>query len=670
MATTAERKARIRAATEQARRQAIARREARARLVRQAYQQAGDAIADWLKAHAGADGEVAVEQLPAFDAFLSALLARLREQWEQALAEGLTELAMVGAALAEAGSAGIAAQALEQLRAFVGADGLQLSDRLWRINTATRQRIVDTVRGAILRGATAREAARALLGEGQGVPSEIAASIRAARAGSLSGAVADALLTGAGNPTFNAERVLRTEMNRAFTESFVSAAFQHQDVAAVKFNLSPAHPRPDICFSAGTPIATARGAVAIEDVRIGDLVLTHAGRFRPVVRLYRNPLAGPMLRLRSPAGNSRTRPVDMTANHPVLTHAGWIAVGDLRKGDRLATVPRWLKLRPSTQADCAPGTASPGSARNEPIAAVETACAARCDESPPAPRRTRDTPPEGVAAPTAEHSPGAGIARWSGFLRPILGCLARACRSIASAASMPASTTCQGAAGHSSGWLRLAAAGMPLSSISPPRCSSSQRTTCRTRRTSAGGLRGASCSRALRRKIAGLRARAMAALRTWCRTRRTSLPHTGLCVSYIDYSTQRIESPRPQTVFNLEVEDDHSYVAGGWVVHNCDVYASANLHGLGPGVYPKGAHPYPAHPQTLSYLTVVFADEITAEDRAGRQGMGDWLRGQPPAVQEQVLGIAKAQAFREGALADADLLRPWRDIAPPRSLRP
>ena len=92
--------------------------------------------------------------------------------------------------------------------------------------------------------------------------------------------------------------------------------------------------------------------------------------------------------------------------------------------------------------------------------------------------------------------------------------------------------------------------------------------------------------------------------------------------------------------------------------------AAANLHGLGPGVYPQGAHPYPAHPQTLSYLEVVFVDEITPADRAGRQSMSDWLRTQPADVQEQVLGIAKAQAFRAGGVGEADLLRPWREIKP------
>jgi hypothetical protein len=38
----------------------------------------------------------------------------------------------------------------------------------------------------------------------------------------------------------------------------------------------------------------------------------------------------------------------------------------------------------------------------------------------------------------------------------------------------------------------------------------------------------------------------------------------------------------------------------------CDLHASANLYGLGPGVYPPGKTPWPAHPNTLSYVVAVF----------------------------------------------------------------
>ena len=95
----------------------------------------------------------------------------------------------------------------------------------------------------------------------------------------------------------------------------------------------------------------------------------------------------------------------------------------------------------------------------------------------------------------------------------------------------------------------------------------------------------------------------------------------------------------------------------------CDLYARANLYGLGPGVYPLGEHPYPAHPQTLSYLTAVFTDEITDADRAGQQTWEDWLAAQPADVHEAVLGgQRKAAAFRSGQLDSGDLRLPWYQI--------
>jgi site-specific DNA-cytosine methylase len=53
------------------------------------------------------------------------------------------------------------------------------------------------------------------------------------------------------------------------------------------------YPKTDIlwmspeCFAAGTLILTEQGLVAIEDVRVGDLVLTHRGRWMPVVSTMR-----------------------------------------------------------------------------------------------------------------------------------------------------------------------------------------------------------------------------------------------------------------------------------------------------------------------------------------------------------------------------------------------
>lgn len=248
MATTAQRRAAIRAATEAARLRAIARREARVAQVEQAYAQAAAAVAAWLREHAGSDGRVPAEALAQFDAFLDGLLRELGGRWHGELSGGLVEAASIAAALAPAGyQASVTQRALAQLREFVAADGLQLSDRVWRVDQATRSTINDVLRGAIERGATARQAAAELLMQGSAVPSEVALLLRDATPEQIARRVSSSLMRAEGNPLRNALRIMRTEINRAHTEAFVAAAFEHPDVGAVKFNLSPLHPRPDRC---------------------------------------------------------------------------------------------------------------------------------------------------------------------------------------------------------------------------------------------------------------------------------------------------------------------------------------------------------------------------------------------------------------------------------------
>lgn len=70
--------------------------------------------------------------------------------------------------------------------------------------------------------------------------------MNAANSASIGKTVAD-VLTGSGSPMDNAMRLMRTEINRAHGEAYISGALAHPDAAGVRFLLSPAHPEPDIC---------------------------------------------------------------------------------------------------------------------------------------------------------------------------------------------------------------------------------------------------------------------------------------------------------------------------------------------------------------------------------------------------------------------------------------
>jgi len=93
----------------------------------------------------------------------------------------------------------------------------------------------------------------------------------------------------------------------------------------------------------------------------------------------------------------------------------------------------------------------------------------------------------------------------------------------------------------------------------------------------------------------------------------------------------------------------------------CNMHSSVNRYGLGPGVYPKGKSPWPAHPNTLSYEEVVFDDEIGQADRVGKEDRISWLKTQTPAVQEGVLGgRRKRAALIKGVLRENEISTPWR----------
>jgi hypothetical protein len=95
----------------------------------------------------------------------------------------------------------------------------------------------------------------------------------------------------------------------------------------------------------------------------------------------------------------------------------------------------------------------------------------------------------------------------------------------------------------------------------------------------------------------------------------------------------------------------------------CDMHAKVNRYGLGPGVYPKGKNPWPAHPNTISFTEVVFADEVTQADKDGKQNRLEWLQQQPKTVQISVLGgQKKREAFVRGHVTEGQIASTWEAV--------
>lgn len=93
--------------------------------------------------------------------------------------------------------------------------------------------------------------------------------------------------------------------------------------------IGPVHPN---CFPAGTLI-TVQGTpdgVPIEAIQIGDVVLTHRGRWRPVTATMSRD-AIELHRITTFGG----RVLEGTAEHPVMTPEGWVELQHLRAGSRI-----------------------------------------------------------------------------------------------------------------------------------------------------------------------------------------------------------------------------------------------------------------------------------------------------------------------------------------------
>lgn len=108
----------------------------------------------------------------------------------------------------------------------------------------------------------------------------------------------------------------------------------------------PQHPN---CAPAGTRIASVRGWVPIEEVRVGDFVLTHRGRFRMARALSRTYVSEELFEFR--VGPNVLR---VTGNHPILTSNGWAAASSLQPGDEIACVNAEAMLCASGEANEVP----------------------------------------------------------------------------------------------------------------------------------------------------------------------------------------------------------------------------------------------------------------------------------------------------------------------------
>jgi hypothetical protein len=104
---------------------------------------------------------------------------------------------------------------------------------------------------------------------------------------------------------------------------------------------------------------------------------------------------------------------------------------------------------------------------------------------------------------------------------------------------------------------------------------------------------------------------------------------------------------KPQTtVYNLEVEEDHTYVANGFLVHNCPLCLAMDGREFGLD------EPFAQHPNCRCTAIPLLKDRD-----APRRTLGaDWFATQDAATQRSILGPGAFDLYREGRLNLGDLV--------------
>lgn len=134
---------------------------------------------------------------------------------------------------------------------------------------------------------------------------------------------------------------------------------------------------------------------------------------------------------------------------------------------------------------------------------------------------------------------------------------------------------------------------------------------------------------------------------------------------YVAERIARTEAARARyDAFLARYGEDNSVVAYQWKLGSrhpaediCDMYAHADLYGLGAGVFPKDkASAQPAHPHCLCHYAPIYASEINGKMRAYQveKNGNAWLKQQPLLMRQAILGVKGEKEWRRGRVSWMD----------------
>jgi hypothetical protein len=123
--------------------------------------------------------------------------------------------------------------------------------------------------------------------------------------------------------------------------------------------------------------------------------------------------------------------------------------------------------------------------------------------------------------------------------------------------------------------------------------------------------------------------------------------------------------------FLADIEVDDDVVAVKWktgtrhpVFDICDMYAKADMYGLGPGIYPKDKLPkLPAHPHCMCKLVKIYAADLDGKKaKENIEGaVNDYFEKLSDNQRMQLMGINGAKAWQSGE-SWQDYLRGWQGL--------
>jgi len=125
-----------------------------------------------------------------------------------------------------------------------------------------------------------------------------------------------------------------------FEENFDSPLWpKWEDVPeSAKEDIDIVMSHPECFTNPAVPIYTPEGWKKIIEIKVGDLVLTHKGRFRKVVKVFNETSKDipTVIDIGTSTESTRQRTITVTENHPVLIEGrGWVAAKDVLVGDKI-----------------------------------------------------------------------------------------------------------------------------------------------------------------------------------------------------------------------------------------------------------------------------------------------------------------------------------------------